>query len=264
MNGELAQLAALTAHGNAALFAPGQAVELAPSHSTFRYVNFTSFDWYRTTQSSDCISWWESLQQREVTRLYLTRGRRERSGVGAEHYVSAFAGGLTLELVASRPHSHELWRGQWQVTAPKHPDQRIWSVAYEGREGTRTSFAELQGHFEQVRLNFRESLEEIGNFARSQGYTEWEPWFTEALELLDSPAPVPPYHADILPRFGYPLRARQLMAAAIRGWVFGGMGSWNDLSPPDTAEYERVTAAFFSATISAVCASAEAFDPLCD
>jgi hypothetical protein len=92
MNGELAQLAALTAHGNAALFAPGQAVELSPSHSTFRYVNATSFDWNRSTHSSDCISWWESLQQREVTRLCLTRRERARSGLGAEHYGSAFAG----------------------------------------------------------------------------------------------------------------------------------------------------------------------------
>jgi hypothetical protein len=149
------------------------------------------------------------------------------------------------------------------VTAPTHPAQRIWSVVYGGREGAPTTFAGLQGHLEQVRLKFRESLEEIGDFARSQEYTQWEPWFTEALELLDSPAPVPPYHGDILPRIGYPLCARQLMAAAIRGWVFGGMGSWNDLSPPNTAEYERVTAAFFSASISAVCASAEAFDPLC-
>jgi hypothetical protein len=34
---------------------------------------------------------------------------------------------------------------------------------------------------------------------------------------------------------GYSLEARRLVAAAVRSWVFGGMGSWNDIGFSDPA-----------------------------
>ena len=62
--------------------------------------------------------------------------------------------------------------------------------------------------------------------------------------------PTAPYHPDILPPAGYTLAAQQLLAAAVGGFVFGGMGSWND-SAPESADarpqYERLSEELYAA-----------------
>jgi hypothetical protein len=104
-------------------------------------------------------------------------------------------------------------------------------------------------------------LERIHAFAVDQSLEFWIPWFTDALALLSSPDPVPPQYPDLLPPSGYPLRARQLLAAAGRGWVFGGMGSWNDLRPDDGELYEGVTQAYFDAVMNSVVAATNSAPP---
>jgi hypothetical protein len=65
---------------------------------------------------------------------------------------------------------------------------------------------------------------------------------------------VAPYHADILPPDAT-LERRQLAASVVPGWVFGGMGSWNDGGLTDPAaqrDYERVGANPYSALLTAL------------
>jgi hypothetical protein len=62
------------------------------------------------------------------------------------------------------------------------------------------------------------------------------------------------------PDFG-PLAARQLVAAATRAWVFGGMGSWNDVwfaNPALVQRYKALTPALFEAVLSAIVDGANA------
>src|SRR5258708_16386767 len=64
--------------------------------------------------------------------------------------------------------------------------------------------------------------------------------------------PIAPYHPDVLPADGYSLSARQLMAASVAAFVFGGMGSWNDTGFADRemqARYERVTRQLYIAVM---------------
>ncbi|MBW3624663.1 MAG: hypothetical protein KY468_14755 [Armatimonadetes bacterium] len=48
----------------------------------------------------------------------------------------------------------------------------------------------------------------------------------------------------MLPEEGYSLLARQLLATATQAYVFGGMGSWNDIGFEGSLqrEYEKVSA----------------------
>ena len=58
------------------------------------------------------------------------------------------------------------------------------------------------------------------------------------------------FHPDILPSAGYTLAARQWLAAEVGGFVFGGMGSWNDGGPVSAQarlEYDRLTEELYSA-----------------
>ncbi|GAB3914442.1 hypothetical protein GCM10011575_44990 [Microlunatus endophyticus] len=45
------------------------------------------------------------------------------------------------------------------------------------------------------------------------------------------------------------------MAAGSRAWVFGGMGSWNDLGFPDEGveqDYEQLSSTLFAAVLTAI------------
>ncbi|SDU72090.1 hypothetical protein [Jiangella alkaliphila] len=113
-------------------------------------------------------------------------------------------------------------------------------------------------HGTAARSSLLAALAEIGRFAEDSGLGEWSPWFTRARALLDDEDPVPPYHGDLLPDDS-PLGLRQLAAAAVQAWVFGGMGSWNDLGFGDDAVqagYERSTRKLYDAIRDAVAASA--------
>ena len=54
------------------------------------------------------------------------------------------------------------------------------------------------------------------------------------------------------------LEARQLLATASHAWVFGGMGSWNDVALTDDERYKPVTAELFEAVLEAVVAATNA------
>src|SRR2546430_1039332 len=96
---------------------------------------------------------------------------------------------------------------------------------------------------------------------RAEGFSSevQEDWFSEqfrkALTLLQSDQPVPPYHPDMLPEKGYTIDARRLLAAAAASWVFGGMGSFNDLGFRERGinrEYHQVADRLFSAVLDAI------------
>jgi hypothetical protein len=98
-------------------------------------------------------------------------------------------------------------------------------------------------------------------FAGSQELKDWAAWFADARRLGDAMNPVPPYHPDMLPATGYPEAARQLLAMATRAWVFGGMGSWNDLAfddPEPQEKHERLSAELYSAVLGAFVAAVNA------
>ena len=71
-----------------------------------------------------------------------------------------------------------------------------------------------------------------GNFTRI---------FADALEVLDHPSPEA--ETGLTPRGCFP-ESEAMLQAAMASWVFGGMGSWNDLGFDGAAreEYEKVSA----------------------
>ena len=259
MNAELAQLAALVGHGNAAL--AGSPAELFPANSTFRFVNAIRFigpSW----EASDCATWWGMMKDEGISQLQLVRITRAKRFPGiSEHHEVAFAGGLAAGILA---HSDEgpgkLWRPHWRVTEPKHRQNAIWTVEYHASDATSLTTVPDSPSIDAAGKALAEALELIRHFAATQELESWTPWFDQALALLVSPAPVPPSHPDILPNLGYSLRARQILAAAVRGWVFGGMGSWNDADLPDPA-YETTTQEYFEAVMNGVVAAVNSFEP---
>jgi hypothetical protein len=66
------------------------------------------------------------------------------------------------------------------------------------------------------------------------------------------------YFRDLFPS-NWPDHDSRLLADMVQAaWVFGGMGSWNDLWPPDGTqeEYEHLTTELFGAVMLALVAAA--------
>ena len=268
MNGELAQVICLAAHGGTWLTGPAgaQPPDVESSSWTFRYVGRLGFSLELPTGSTEefgsVADWLRALRERGVERLFLVTGSVGPVQVGgqpvAEHYLVAFAGAGSWSLLATG-RSNEIGRATWEVEDLHAADQRIWDVRYHGAvlgeevEPPRPSLAESE-------LRLREALHAARDFAAANGFREWADVFEGAL----ADAPAAPTDGgdefDLLPVTASDA-ARSLAAMASRAWVFGGMGSWNDVGVSDPAAretYERVSEDLYQAVLQALVAATNA------
>jgi hypothetical protein len=90
-------------------------------------------------------------------------------------------------------------------------------------------------------------------FAAEHDLSTWADWFRDASQLGQTSDAQAPYHPDMLPAAGFEPFARQLLAMATRAWVFGGMGSWNDLgyADLDNESYSTITRELYAAVLGA-------------
>ena len=262
MNGILAQAAALAAHAKASRVdaRAGGDAQYWKHHSTFKYVKSVNFGvrrrrLFRTafetvaTEPSEWIARFPDVSADTVNLVAIPS-----SGTLAPHIAAAFAGAADHGIwVVGR----DLWVGAWAPTHRDDPDQRIWSVTYTSVEPT--VLTSTGWDLGDAREELAVALREVGDFAGSDSaLSSWYPTFQEAERDLDRGDARAPYHPDILPERGYQLRARQLLSGAVRSWVFGGMGSWNDVwvaNPDARARYARVTQRLYAAVTGALAAA---------
>ena len=261
MNGMLAQTAALVAHAKASRVDPSAGGDAGywRDHSTFQYVHSLSFLERRRrlfrasveTVATGVVDWLAGL--RDVSPDTVNLVPAPDPGALPGHLAAAFAGpashGIGVE-------GGDAWVPRWAVTHQGDPLQRIWTVAYVRAEGSapRPSSAGL----EHAREALRAALEDARAFADSESaLSPWCETFHEAERQLARDDPRVPYHPDILPQKLYRTPARQLLAASVQGWVFGGMGSWNDVVFEGTARgrYDTVTRRLYAAVTDALAAA---------
>lgn len=267
MNGELAQCIAIVAHGNYILRKGISAYpELSINNSTFKYVSSVAFARYRdenqrrgTRVASTVTDWFKYLHSVGVKRLWIIAFKWERQDI-SEHKASAFVGGAARAIQSDLPKGFEVWYPAWKAGGT--PD-KPWSVEYRGLKFAHShaiTVRDLAG----IKMKLRKAITRAEGFAKSPKTkaADWAESFARALKLLDSPAPVPPVQADMLPAEGYSLEARQVLAAATQAHVFGAMGSWNDMGFRDDKiqrEYESVSSELYEAIKLATVMAPNAF-----
>jgi hypothetical protein len=251
VNGELAQAIALIAHGNKAL-RTGESVDLEASNSTFKFVREVHFG-YSTGGKANVIAsrtgdWFSWLASHQVRRLRLDpSGSR---GPLPAHIASSFAGGGEWLIRAESESTSQDWIAGWAFGEQGSP--RPWRVDYLGYESTAARSDERRS-LRDASEKLRNALVEAGETAAAMKEPGWDEWFRQALAQFDNDNPVARFHDDALPA-GYTLEARQLYAAAVGSWVFGGMGSWNDVMLDDAdlkRRYDEVSADLYSAILRA-------------
>ena len=274
MNGELAQLIALTAHGNAALAFPGLPDLGSPEEgSVFRYVGELSFLRSPTDQTGGparviartTSEWYDLLRREGVSRLALVPlAATEQSERLPPPIAAGFVGGVNTGIVALRPNAPaEIWSATWGLRGAAPADPQPWGVRYAGRTVGPDLMPPPLIKLTDARAELIDSLQAIRALAAAQELPTWERLFATTLDALLA-SPLPSRDSTFLPRRGYPPAAHQLLSAAMGGWVFGGMGSWNDYVAPTEetqAAYESVTTQHYNAVMTALAGATNAFDP---
>jgi len=242
--------------------------QLEAGNSTFEYVRRVAFDMHdsadgRSWEAAGVEGWLNGARERGIERFWLSIPDPRHVDVAGEQVpdrmLVAFAGAGSWSLLGTlggRP--TEMWSVSWALGDRNAPDRRIWDVAYHGQ----TAESEPPPVHEDVAVTEGRLLTALGeaeSFARERKEVEgWADWFAEARRLASGADLGPRDFPDMLPPQGFSEPARRLLATAARSWVFGGMGSWNDLTFEGKAEedYEAISAELYGAVLGAFVAAA--------
>ncbi|WDP91205.1 MAG: hypothetical protein HUN04_16485 [Desulfobacter sp.] len=235
MQGPIAQIIALTIYGNS--FIQGFTSDIGPffpENSTFtfcEYVKFVDIDnKEEKLYAKSPVDWFEKLKKEGVFAFRLVYGPSGDKDISDRMSVGFVGGGGRWLIETISPNGSDYWEARWEVGNQNHPKKLIWQVTY-GRiaSGEKTLIYEnLDGS--KIKAELSSNLVEISKFARSHDLEGFANAFDKGLSALNSDKPYSDvYHKDISPDNFLDLEATQLIAASQAAWVFGGMGSWNDL-----------------------------------
>lgn len=260
MQGSLAQQIALTTYGNAYLSgATGVDWKVFfPSNSTFsfcEYVRFVDRDAGEAgtedaIYAAEPVAWFEKLSRNGVSRLRLACGL-----LPGEQYPRWFNETVT-------PNGSAIWDARWELGDRNRPDQMIWRVTYARAKTDQLSMQPPPVDLADLRRRFAASLMESGDLARRHGMD----WFAKAFDngraALDG-KPIDAVGYDLAPDAILTPDARHLLAAVQASWVFGGMGSWNDVAfeGADREIYLRSSQDLYRALNEAVFVAVNACSP---
>jgi hypothetical protein len=262
VNTKIAQAISLQGFGNAffrGMVPREMASRMVAAHSTFKNVKGVSFVRYRgnwrvlgrSFAIHDIGEWLTILTDRGTNEIKL--GICAGLPAVASEYLDRI---LCLE--AKTRESVQIWRPSWRLARSPGSNERIWEVDYQESSQQQTTVPEFQ--VDQATRNLQGALEKIKAFAVTHNLDAWGESFSAALASISDSDPIIPYFPDLLPETLHPtLAVRRLLSGAFTGWVFGGMGTWNDIATIDEIDkldYQVVTNELHTAICRAILAAA--------
>ena len=262
MNGPIAQCVALVCHGNA--FLAGIRTAFFPANSTCRYCDRVEFvasapDGEAAPVADTPDAWFAYLAREGVSGLLLARAPCNRPLAPDRMSAGFVGGGEVWAIEALRVGGQcDSWYDRWHVWNRAAPERRIWRVAYLRSEGPGPSSA-VREELAAVRDELETALAEIHDFARRHECSGFIESFADGLGALrGTPGAKHGYHKDLAPEGVVGADARAILDACQHASVFGGMGSWNDMSfdGAESEAYDRVSERLFRAVNRAIAAAA--------
>jgi hypothetical protein len=261
MTGPLAQLISLVSYGNHFLLTGVMPEKFYPERSVFKFCNsikfvafkkkFFSSKFKEIEIAADPYNWFKLLKREKCKHLSIFYEASKDDTVGPDHKLAGFVGGGGTWLIEALFNTHsDLYANNWTVTNKDAADKKIWSVKY-GNTAWDQQTVNQQFDLATTKDELGYVLSKIAAFADEHGLTSWTNIFNKAQKALASDEPEAGYyHADLVVTENYSLLTRQVLFAAGLAWVFGGMGSWNDLgfdTETDNKTYDKLSAALYQA-----------------
>ena len=138
------------------------------------------------------------------------------------------------------------------------PERKIWDVAYFRVDQNRAHLPFSREPLTALKTDLEVVLSRIDAFATRKNLESFAKAFRAAKDVLSSAEPLSKtYHSDFAPTSDISLEAKQLLAAAQVAWVFGGMGSWNDMGfeGQDQKEYVQISHELYSLLNQVICSA---------
>jgi hypothetical protein len=262
MQGSIDQALALTVSGNALL----QGLEIGPFWPEAKVFVFCSE--VRFVDGSSIVAgnpalWLERLAG-EGAGLKLRIAPRNDPSISAMMSLGFANGGprLLIEaIVPGRPAT--CWEPSWEVTGDPfgpEPDRRIWTVSYVSVPSRSLPQWTAERALREIEADLASALDALTDFVDRFGPEEampgWEDQFRSARMALEAQ---PEWQeSDPRPPGFLSPDAMRLLHACREGWVFGGMGAWNDGAYWGSAEADgdRLSETLFALLNEAVAAAA--------
>lgn len=250
MTGQLAQMISLITFYNSKQ-KPTPNFSEFESFKSSKFVNFIQikpklFFFYREVELADSPEkWFDYLKSSGCIELKLYKNFMAES---ADHRTASFVdGGQSFFIEAIYEKHSDIWVSRWNTN--DNESDRIWEVTY-GLVVKKSVRLKHEDKLNEYRDKLRNKLIEISQFASNvKNLDDWCATFDTAAQLLDEPNPADVYALKIIAPNSVPLEALQLLAAASKSNVFGGMGSWNDIGYFDSddiqSQYNLLSAELF-------------------
>lgn len=273
MTGTLAQIIALTAFGNDYLKNGKVPIDFNSANTTFQFCNKVDFREFKkqfffskpkeNVVSINPTEWFSYLKTDGCKHLRLYFEYSKDQSFAKDHQLAGLVGGGGSWLIeAVYDNYSNYWANRWEVTDQNASDRKIWTVNY-GMTLKKQHISNLQIDNQKIKEKLEQTLTEIANFAFKKNLENWGEQFDKAKLTLDSLTPeIGYYHTDLIPADKYSLIAKQILFSAGSAWVFGGMGSWNDLgfdSNEDNEIYDRLSEQLYSNINEAIIAGTNTY-----
>ncbi len=263
MNGPLAQIVALTCHGNASLQG-ADAGEFFSKNSTCVFCDRVAFvvverSFLGKPKEKEVAKtpeeWFTYLRSSRALGVRLSRTPQNIPRISDRMSAGLVGGGGTWSMEVLLPNNRsQFWIARWEVWNQHAPEQRIWRVTY-GRVSERATIQSKAADLQSTADALAEALRDIHAFSTGQHLEGFTQRFADALDTLESGGKnLHGYHKDLAPADHLPVAAMSTLDACQKAWVFGGMGSWNDMGfdGDDQKEYERVSEQLFRVVNQAI------------
>lgn len=263
MQGTIFQILVLVTHGNMVL--SGQPVaDFYPQHDSFKfdeYVKFVDLErdgnaWNEKPFADDPNEWLAKLKSQQCRGLRVQRIPTDTKDVSDRMSVALVGGGGRWLIETVCPGGSDYWEAKWEVGDANRPDQKIWRVTYgriaRNQKTATTNIPSVDG----LSAELGQTLQDAIAFSTKHKLD----WFGKAFESGYSAlkAESEPELNGIALKGQLPLPASRLLSASQAAWVFGGMGSWNDLGfdGDDQRQYEAISDNLFRLINSSLIATA--------
>lgn len=266
MNADISDCVSLVCYGNLIL---NKQISRPSMIEYFKSIDL-HFKWYKSTKFLNYCDWrtrvfhslvaittpsqWiQNLEYRGAKRLWLVmeKSRNELP----QHIQTAFANSDTFGIQIEFADRMEIWVPRTKVNTREIRKPKI----YFRLLGTDLQQSRIKSiATDEASETLKIMLSKARNFAKLNSFDNWFQIFDEACKLIEERKVDSSVASRMLPPDGYSERSTVLIAAANRAWVFGGMGSWNDIFITEKSkqkEYDDLTGNLFNAVCDSILAA---------